>query len=290
MDQMKKLMAGALMGALGAMAFASTALASSHHPTGEYTQFAECPLNRATITDCVYSVTSGGSVTIGNKTVPIENPVTLQGGFEGASPNIDFYGAENGDTLSKTPQPVPGGLLGLLNCNAQTNPLIKGLCKTALENGLTGVNAIVELTGPSKGLTDIGLNTEFLIFEEGTALELPVKIRLENVLLGSNCYIGSDKKPVVIPFTTGASGALHGDAGDLAFNEPLFTIITVSGTKLVNNTFSAPGVSGCGGLLSFLVDPVVDTVLGTPAGSGKNSATLDGNFQDGQPEAIVASE
>jgi hypothetical protein len=288
---MKKVIAGALLGALATLAFASTAFASSHHPTGIYTQFAECPLNRATITDCVYSVTSGGSVTLGNKTVPIENPVTLQGGFEGAGTHIEFYGAENGDTLSKTPQPVPGGLLGLLNCKEQTNPVIKGLCELALENGLTGVTATVELTGPTKGLTNIGLSTENLIFEEGTALKLPVKIKLDNPLLGGNCYIGSDKSPVVIPLTTGPSGALHGSSGVLSFNEPLFTIITVAGAKLVDNTFSAPGVKGCGGvLLSLVVDPVVSAVVGLPAGSGKNSATLEANFEDAQPEAVIASE
>jgi hypothetical protein len=289
-DEMKKAIVGTLLGVMATLAFASAAFASSHHPTGIYTQFAECPLNRATITDCIYSSTYGGSVKLGNKTVPIENPVTLQGGFEGAGTHIEFYGAENGDTLSKTPQPVPGGLLGLLNCKEQTNPIIKGLCETALENGLTGVNATVELTGPTKGLTNIGLNTENLIFEEGTALSLPVKIKLENPLLGGNCYIGSDKSPVVIDLTSGTSGALVGDSGVLSFNEPLFTIITVAGSKLVNSTFSAPGVKGCGGLLSLLVDPVVSSVVGLPAGSGKNSATLEANFEDAQPEAVIASE
>jgi hypothetical protein len=271
------------------MASAGTAAASSHNPTGEFVQFAECPMNRVTITDCIYSVTEKGSFTLGNKTVPIENPVTLQGGFEGEVPNIKFYGAENGDTLSKTPQPVPGGLLGLLNCKAQTNPLIKGLCETALENGLTGVNATVELTGPSKGLTNVKLNTENLIFREGTALELPGKIKLENPLLGGNCYIGSDKSPLVISLTTGTSGALSGSAGTLTFNGD-FSIITIAGSRLVNNTFAAPAASGCGGLLSLLVDPVLNAVIGLPAASGKNSATLEGLLKDSQPEYVKASE
>jgi hypothetical protein len=286
---MKRLIAAGITSVLGALLFTTSALAASHHPTGEFAQFAECPLNRATITDCVYSVTNGGSVTIGNKTVPIENPAILQGGYEGTNPNIKFYGAENGDTLSKTPQPVPGGLLGLLNCKEQTSPLIKGLCETALENSLTGVNAIVELTGPSKGLTDIILNTENLLFAEGTALQLPVKIKLANPLLGNSCYIGSEKSPLVIPFTTGTSGSLEGDPGEFTFNEE-FTIITQAGTKLVNNTFTAPAASGCGGLLSLLVDPVINAVLGTPAGSGKNFATLEGELKDSQPEYVIASE
>lgn len=286
----RKLAVGGVMAvALTAAVLASSALASSHSPKGEFSQFAECPLNRVTITDCILSVSNGGEFTVGTKTVPLVNPVTLQGGFEGAGEEIQFYGAENGDTLSKTPQPVPGGLLGLLNCKEQTNLLIKGLCEAALENGLTGVNAIVELTGPTKGLTNIELNTENLILEEGIALGLPVKVKLDNAILGSSCYIGSDKTPLQLKFTTGTSGSLKGSQGALSFN-PTFTVITISGGKFVDGTFAAPAASGCGGLLSFLVDPVVNSVLGLPSASGKNKATLEGKLQDGNAKAVKASE
>ena len=285
----KKLVAGGTAAVLASLVLASLAIASSHNPKGEYSQFAECPLNRVTITDCISSVSTGGEFKVGNKTVPLTNPVTLQGGFEGASEEIQFYGAENGDTLSKTPQPVPGGLLGLLNCKEQTNFIIKGLCEAALENGLTGVNAIVELTGPSKGLTNIKLNTESLLLQEGTALGLPVKVKLSNPTLGSNCYIGSDKSPLQLKFTTGKSGSLEGSSGELSFNES-FTIITVSGARFVDGTFAAPAASGCGGLLSILVDPVINAVLGTPSASGKNTAVLEGVFHDGNAEAVKASE
>jgi hypothetical protein len=272
------------------LAMSATAVAAAHHPTGEYAPFGECPLNRETITDCDYSVTTGGSVTIGSKTVPIKNPVTLQGGFEGAGSEIEFYGAEQGQTLSKTPQPVPGGLLGLLNCQAQTNPVIKALCATALENGLTGVNATVELTGPEHGLTDIELNTENLLFEEGVALGLPVKIHLENPTLGSKCYVGTDVNPVQLNLTTGQSGSLHGSLGELSFYEPSFTITRTKGSVLVDNTFSAPAATGCGGALSLVVNPVVNAMLGTPAGPGANSATLIANFEDAAASAVLASE
>jgi hypothetical protein len=280
--------AGALSAAtaLTMLVFASLALASSHHPTGEYEKFAECPLNRVTITDCVYSVTTSGSFKIGSKTVPIVNPVTLQGGFEGAGESIKFFGAENGDTLSKTPQPVPGGLLGLLNCKEVTNPVIKGLCAAALENGLTGANATVELAAPA---TSIKLNTLNLLLEEGTALSLPGKIHLENPLLGNKCYLGSESKPVNIDFTSGTSGSLVGDNGELSFNEE-FTIITIAKSKLVNSTFVVPKSSGCGGLLSLVVGPVLDAVLGLPSESGNNSAALEGDLLDGQAPAVIESE
>lgn len=285
---MKKYITGGLVAALGVLVFASTALAASHNPKGEYAQFKECPLNRATITDCIYSLTSGGSFTIGNKTVPIVNPVTLQGGFEGEVPNIKFYGAENGDTLSKTPQPVPGGLLGI-TAPTWWPKFIQDWFNEQISKGFTGVNATVELAGPTKGLTNIALNTENLIFGKGTALGLPAKIKLDNAILGSNCYIGSASKPVQIDFTSGTSGALKGDPGKLTFNEE-FTIITIAGGKLVNNTFAAPAASGCGGIFSLFVDPLVNAILGTPAASGKNSAILEGKLQDAQAEAVKASE
>ncbi len=285
---MKKFVAGGLIGLLGALAFASTALAASHNPKGEYAQFNECPLNRVTVSDCIYSLSSGGSFTIGKKTVPIKTAVTLQGGYEGVNPNVKFYGAENGDTL-KTPQPFPGGLVGV-RAPAWWPKFLQDWFDEQIDQGSTGVTATVELAGPTKGLTNIRLNTENLLFEEGTALGLPVKFHLENPILGSNCYIGSDSNPVQIDYTTDTSGSLKGVAGNFAFNEPLFTIITISGGKLVNNTFAVPKASGCGGIFSYFVDPLVNSILGLPAGSGKNSAILEGKLQDAQTEAVKASE
>jgi hypothetical protein len=286
---MKKFIAGGMTALLGCLVFASLALATAHHPKGEFAPFGECPLNRVSITDCVVSVSNGGFFTLGTKTVPLKNPVTLQGGYEGGGESVKFYGAEEGETLSKTPQPVPGGLLGITAPTwwpswAQTwfNNLIN--------EGFTGVTATVELTGPTHGLTNIKLNTESLLFEEGTALGLPAKIHLQNAILGSNCYIGSEASPVQINFTTGTSGSLKGSAGTFSAN-PEFTLLTFSGGRLVNNVFSAPGVSGCGGpWVEFLLDPLVNSILGLPAASGKNSAVLEGKIQDAAASAVRASE
>ncbi len=281
----KALLSGGIVVALGALVFSPSALASSHNPKGEYKDFAECPLNRATITDCVFSVSNGGSFTVGKKTVPLVNPVTLQGGFEGSGSEVKFFGAENGNTLSKTPQPVPGGLLGI-KAPTWWPKFIQDWFNDQINKGFTGVTATVELAAPA---TSIKLSTENLILEEGVALGLPTKIKLDNAILGSNCYLGSNSKPVQIDFTTGTSGSLKGAAGELTFNEA-FTIITLSGGKLVNGTFAAPGVSGCGGIFSFFIDPLVDSILGTPSASGKNTAILEGTLKDAQAAAVKASE
>lgn len=284
---MKKLVSAAVTGLVALLVFASAAVAAPHNPTGEWSNFADCPLSKATLTDCVYSTTTGGSVTLGNKTVPIVNPAVLQGGYEGAGTEIQFYGAEDGNTLSKTPQPVPGGLAGLIKCNEISNILLRITCEAAFENGLTGVNATLELAAPA---TQIKLSTENLIFEEGTALQLPVKVHLENPFLGSSCYVGSNLKPMVIPLTTAASGSLHGKVGEILFNK-LFDKTTVKGSKLVNNTFSAPGVTGCAGpIAELLINPLVNTMIGLPAGSGKNSMILEADFEDGAANSVRASE
>jgi hypothetical protein len=282
----RMLAVGGMATVLGMLMLAPSALASSHNPKGEYAQFAECPLNNPETAECIYSVTNGGSFVVGKKTVPLVNPVTLQGGvkYNEAEEQL-FLGAENGQTLSKTPQPVPGGLLGIV-APTWWPKFIQEWFNNLINEGFTGVNAIVELAAPA---TSIKLSTSNLINREGTALGLPTKVKLENAILGNNCYIGSNSKPVQIDFTTGTSGALTGSVGEVTFN-PSFTIVTISGGKLVNGTFAAPGVSGCGGIFSFLVDPLVDSILGTPSASGKNSATLEGKLQDAIASAVKESE
>src|SRR5690242_13085403 len=103
-----------LITALVALGLASSAQAKL---TGNYTRFSQCPYSNLEVKKCVYSTTESGEVVLGSKKVPIVNPVVLQGGagkqVEGIAP---FFGATNGVTLSKAPQPVPGGLAGLVNC------------------------------------------------------------------------------------------------------------------------------------------------------------------------------
>jgi hypothetical protein len=281
----QKLAAGGAITVSAALAFASSVVAAPHHPKGEYAQFENCPLSRKTIIYCVYSVSAGGSLRIGKRTVQIDNTVTLQGGFEGTGENLKFFGAENGETLSKTPQPVPGGLNGVTAPNWWPRWLQESF-NEGIDNGQTNVTATLELAAPP---TSITLNTENLLSEEGTALGLPVRIKLEGPLLGSNCSIGSNEDPMQIDFTTGKSGGAKGTAGKGHSNKK-YTISTLSGGRLVNSTFPAPGASGCGGLFSFFFDPLIDSLLGTPSAAGQNSAILEGNFQAGAASEVRASE
>jgi hypothetical protein len=270
------LLAGVLVAALMAPTTASAA------PTGEFAKFAKCPYTNSVIFACVYSETTSGSITLGNKTVPIKTPVILQGGVETLQPEsifgpLKFYGATDGNTLSKTPQPVPGGLLGV-TAPSWWPQFIKDLFNETINNGFTGVTATMELAAPA---SSIKLSLANNALGQGTALALPVKVKLSNPFLGSNCYIGSNSNPIQLNLTSGTTSPpppntpISGNPG--TYEETVPGIIANKGNRLVDNSFAAPGANGCGGLLlSWAIDPFVDSIVGTPSAAGRNSAILEG--------------
>jgi hypothetical protein len=273
-------------------ALASSAFAVEHHPKGEYASFADCPLSNPATELCIFAKTESGEFTIGKETVPIVNAVTLQGGIHNNGIVQEFIGAEDGNTLSKTPQKVPGGLAGLVKCNEISNFLERIACEVTFENGLTGVNATTELAAPA---SSIQINLVNLGTGTGTALQLPVKVHLENPFLGSNCTVGSNSNPIIIPLTTGTTSPpppnnpISGSVGEISVNEA-GTIVTVKNNVLVNNSFAAPEATGCGGIFSLLIDPLIDSKLSLPSAAGHNTAILRGTLKDSFAEAVKASE
>jgi hypothetical protein len=99
----------------------------------------------------------------------------------------------------------------------------------------------------------------------------------------------------VIEFTTGTTAPpppnkpITGSPGAIAFNGAE-TILTISNNSLVNNSFAAPKAEGCGGVFSFLIDPIVNSKLGLPSSAGSNTAILKGKLQVALAEAVKASE
>jgi hypothetical protein len=270
---------------------ASSALAT---PKGEFAIFADCPLSTPELSGCINAKTESGEFIVGKKTVPIKNAITLQGGFienreTGAQ---QFVGAADGNTLSKTPQNVPGGLAGLVNCFEISNFFERVACEIIFENGLTGVTATTELAAPA---SSIGLNETNLLTATGTALSLPVKVKLGNPLLGESCYIGSNAHPIQLPLTTGTTSPpppnkpIKGNVGTLE-SAAEGAILIISKNSLVNNSFAAPGAEGCGGIFSFLINPLVNAKLGVPAAAGHNTAILNGTLKQAGAESVEASE
>jgi hypothetical protein len=266
--------------------------ASAQAVENEYSIFADCPLTTASA--CVHADTESGEVVIGNKSVPIEKTITLQGGLnETEGGELVFVAAKDGNTLSKSPQKVPGGLAGLVKCteikgSGLLEKAERASCEAVFENGLTGVNATTELAAPA---SSIGINLGNLLSAEGTALSLPIKVRLENPLLGSACYIGSNSSPIVLNLTTGTTSPptpnkpIKGNPGTISFNGE-GTLLTVSENSLVNNSFAAPATNGCGGIFEFLIGPIVNSSLGVPAAAGHNTAILNGTLKQASSEVV----
>jgi hypothetical protein len=266
----------------------SAASSATAQPKGEYAAFAECPTSNVELAGCIVARAeggAGGSITFGTQTVPILNTQTLQGGFiEEESGAMKFVAAANGDTLTKTAQKVPGGLSGLVNCTEISNKTERENCEAIFENKITGVYATVELAAPA---SDIGLNEENLEAEMGTALSLPVKIKIENPLLGNECYIGSNASPLIVELTTGTSGSLKGKLGTIG-SRAEGGILVISDNSLVNNTVAVPGATGCGGSFSSIIDKIVDARLAIPAAAPTNKVTLNGTLE--QTSASLARE
>ncbi len=250
--------AGATLAALVALLCAAPAPASYQK---EFAQFAGCPVNAPGVTTCVNSVVTSGEFKLGSETVPINKTVVLQGGLNAVTKELV------GASLSRTPLTVPGGLLGI--------------------EGLGGeVTATAELAAP------VHINLANLT-GGGPLVELPVKVKLDNPLLGGACFIGSDSEPVTLALTDGTTSPpppnkpISGSKGTLTFTA-LGRIENLSGNSLVENAFPAPGVNGCGGLLAFLIDPLVDVRAGLPAAAGHNAAVLDGSIAQAEARVVAA--
>jgi hypothetical protein len=295
-------LAVALVAAAASLGLASSASAA---PKGIFAIFSDCPLSTPGVTLCQYGQTTGGEFSIGTTKVPINKTITLQGGAipTGNPENEREYflvPAADGNSLSKTELNVPGGLTGLVNCeeikgNGIWEIIERGTCKSIFENGTTGVTATTELAATTKNPPVLNLIS--LVFEEGTALSLPVKVHLKNPLLGSSCYIGSEAHPIQLHLTTGLTSPnppnkpIHGSAGipeTLEEHEQLLLHITKN--SLVDNAFSAPVAEGCGGFFSFLIDPILDAKLKLPSANGSNTAILNGTLNTATAEAVTASE
>jgi len=274
----KRRTAGVVCTAMLAAALATLALAGSASAklTGEFKKFEQCPFSNLEVNRCINSLSSGGEVVLGSKKTPIVNAATLQGGYsKPVSGFSKFFAATNGITLSKAPQSVPGGLLGIVPPE-KSPTLVKLLSKFFFENSLTGVNSTLELAKPA---SEIKISESNMGEAEGVALKLPVKVRLENPFLGKNCYVGSSTSPMWWELTSGVTSPpgpntpIEGAPGEVEFIEG-GRILKLNNNKLVDNAWAAPSAAGCGGILSFLVNPIINSQVGLPSAAGKNAAIL----------------
>jgi hypothetical protein len=253
-----------LLGAAGAaiLAIAMLApLAQAETPAPGYSQFAGCPSPKSEkpeVATCITSKVTGGHFKMGNKDVPITVPFTLSGGINASGENFQ-YNSKGG--LSPAKQKVPGGVIGLT-----------GLTWLAEFLGIEALTlyAQTELAGQPKpaGVGEVEL--------------LPIKVHLINGALGNNCYVGSTANPIKLHLITGTTSPpppnkpISGVFPEITFNEELEILKGTNG-KFVDNSFSAPGASGCVltlfGFIPISINGLVNTASGLPAAAGTNETT-----------------
>ncbi|MET0557267.1 MAG: hypothetical protein ABW065_01155 [Solirubrobacterales bacterium] len=266
---------GLLLTVVGLLtAFAALSpVANAAKPDPGYEQFAGCPnpfKENSKSKTCVRSDIVGGHFNMGNKEVPIEKPITLTGGVENIfAPSPVLFNSEGG--LTKAKQKVPGGVIGLTGLTW----LLEFLGSEALT-----LYATAELAG-----TPVIAGTAFAA--------LPLKVHLENAVLGSKCYIGSTTEPIKLNLTTGTTSPpapnkpITGKEPKLVF-EPEREIQEALGGIYVDNSFAAPGANGCVltlfGFIPISINGLVNSASGLPAAAGTNEAVQNFNAQ------IVSSE
>jgi hypothetical protein len=276
---------GALLLAAAAMLVLATAVPAMAE-SKDFEVFKQCPTKNPAVNLCVFVQSTGKEFIIGNKTVPVNKTITLQGGsiLNEETGEETFVGASNGETLSKTPLTVPGGLTGIVAPTWWPKFLQEWFNKQ-INEGFTGVTATAELVG------NPGISRSNLLSASGVALSLPVRLHLNNVILGSECYVGSKAHPVTFNLTSGTTSPpapnkpISGAVGELEFKDE-FTLVIIKGNRVVDNAFAAPGTEGCGGIFSFFLNELVEKILGVPAAAGHNTAILEGSLQNATAEAV----
>jgi len=269
-----KLLGALMAGVLLVAVFAPIAQATTPKPN--YTQFAGCPDPKTEaigkeVEICLSAKVKSGNFKMGNKNVPIEKPIVVSGGTNVELENF-VYTSKGGMSVVK--QKVPGGVIGL-----------------------TGLTWLAELLGIEAltlyAATELAGKPVFHGFE---GLTLPIKVHLINGVLGNNCYVGSNSNPIVLNLTTGTTSPpppnkpISGhEATETTFDETL-EITHLNNTKYVENSFSAPGASGCVltlfGFIPISINGLVNSQSGLPAAAGTNETVQIADTEVSEPRLV----
>lgn len=246
-----------------------TATAAFAGPAPGYERFADCPDKTVDpdVHECFTSVVNGGHLKLGSKNTPISDPITLTLGTN-VQGEVIFADLDGGRQL------VPGGLIGLSGLD---------WLSWLFPFSLLSVHAEAELAGtPNNPVTSL---------LSGQPFTLPLRIKLDNTLFTSNCYIGSSDNPVELELTTGTTAPpapnepITGQFPTLDFDTES-EILTMSDGILVDNAFSVPKAKGCGLLNLGLIDGLVNLQSGLPSPAGKNEAVQEIEAAAAAVEAI----
>jgi len=240
----------ALLATVACLVFAGTASAV-------FPNFSDCPL-RERGNGCVDIRNTSGNLRIKEFNVPLHESLEIRGGLRATETGNTFVPPRGTTGFFATPVPIPGGLLGI-------NFPIPG----------NEVLAITELAGPPSSIhVEIG----------DQSIRMPVKVRLINFLLGMDCHIGTNSRPVTLTLITGTTSPpapnrpISGRLGAFSAEGTAEGDIVVRfiGNVNVENSFAVPGATECG-LGLGLINSLVNAKLRIPSAGGNNSIEVTNN-------------
>lgn len=241
---------GAAIAALALLA----PVASAATPKEGYKQFTGCPSKAEVpiVEFCQRVNINGGNFKMGTKNVPITNAMDLVGGLSASG---NFVGG----VFPPVKQTVPGGVVGLTGLVW----LLEFFGVEALS-----LHATTELAGvPGNAFAE--------------PIVLPIKVHLTSPsgVLGNNCYVGSVTNPIKLNLIVGTTSPpppntpITGVEPEPSFDEEL-GIIHLDNGEFVDNSFAAPGATGCVltlfGFIPISINGLVNTQSGLPSAAGKN--------------------
>lgn len=216
-----------------------------------FPDFSGCTSRRPEEGICIHIQNRSGNFNIKGFNVPLHESLAIRGKLVPNGTEIpDFVPPAGTNGFFARPEPVPGGLLGIEWIPGNT------------------VLAITELAGPSSAIK----------VEPNTArLRVPIKVRLVNILLGMNCHIGTNSRPVWLDLITGTTSPPPPNrpiTGSRALASLIPGGFQLIGNRNVENSFAVPSATECG-LGLGLINSLVNLKLSLPSAAGNNSIVLN---------------
>jgi len=257
----------------------SAASASVHQSVrlnGGWAPFNRCPVTSTAMLQadgvnetplCVASSSASGTIKIGNL-APSTSQSDLQFGLISSSAGFTIIPPQQG-AVQSAPVRQPGGLSGML-CPS-TKPPLRALCKTLAHD--RNLNKVIATLGSAGAPSDFNLAAGL---SKGIPIvTLPVKIHLQNPLLGTRCYIGTNANPIVLHPENATNPVVQSESFDgNGTPDPtgvMFAIFSNGGTQQ-DTSFSVPAATGCGAGGRF--DGPINLKGGLPSPARQNSLVL----------------
>ena len=231
---------GCAVGVLAATALATTPASAA------FPDFTGCPTTG--VVGCLDIQSRGGSMTIKRTTVPIGESLEIRGGITETGVWVPPRGTTG---LFSRPINVPGGLLGI-------DFPIPG----------NTVQAITQLAGPTSSVR---------IAPGDLFVSMPVKLKLDNPILGPWCSIGTNDNPARLNLTVGTTNPPAPNrpiSGRLGTISVVGSDLVIRGNTNVDNSFAVPEADNCG-LTLGLIDLLVNAKLSLPSAAGNNTLIID---------------